>query len=139
MGVRTLGRAPRITEGFTAVPILDGKRKFPCPVCTDVREVRLTKKGKPYVVCEPCGIQVFVRGPAGIAAFNRLVDRASGEDLWTRLKQMERRYYLKCPKCGYRFWIEAELIETSVWDGSLKGFRCPAKDCDAIATWEKQE
>jgi predicted RNA-binding Zn-ribbon protein involved in translation (DUF1610 family) len=117
----------------------DAKRMFPCPVCTDPREVRLTKKSKPYITCDPCGIQVFIRGPAGIAAFDRLVDRASGEDLWTRIKDMERRYRLKCPECGCRFWIEPDLLETSLFDGSLKGFRCPQENCDAIVAWEKEQ
>jgi len=117
---------------------MNGKRMFPCPVCTDPREVRLTKKNKPYVVCDPCGIQVFIRGPAGIAAFDRLIDRASSEDLWTRLREMERRYYQKCPKCGRRFWIEPELAKTSIFDGSLQGFRCPQKNCGATVAWEKK-
>jgi excisionase family DNA binding protein len=67
---------------------LNGKRMFPCPVCTHPREVRITKKKKPYTTCDPCGIQLFVRGPAGIAAFDKLLDRAEGEDLWTRLAEM---------------------------------------------------
>jgi transcription elongation factor Elf1 len=112
---------------------------FPCPVCTDLREVRLTKKKKPYITCDPCGIQLFIRGPAGIAAFDRLVDRATREDLWTRLKEMQRRYYLRCPNCRHHFWIEPGLAETSVWDGSLTGFRCPAKNCGAIVAWEKKQ
>src|SRR5271165_5648311 len=33
---------------------------FPCPVCTGPREVLLTKKDKPYLICNPCGVQVFV-------------------------------------------------------------------------------
>ena len=53
---------------------LNGRKMFPCPVCTDPREVRMTKKKKPYITCDPCGIQLFVRGPAGIAAFERLID-----------------------------------------------------------------
>jgi len=120
---------------------LSGKsnRRFPCPVCTDPREVRLTKKKKPYIICDPCGIQVFVRGPAGIAGFNRLVDRAEGEDLWTRLREMQRRYYLRCPECGQHFWIEPELVKTSLFDGSLQGFRCPEKNCGAVVEWEDSE
>ena len=117
---------------------LDGKRMFPCPVCTDPREVRQTKKGKPYVTCDPCGIQVFVRGPAGIAAFNRLSDQASEADLWTRIGDMERRYRLKCPECGGRFWIEPGLVKTSMFDGRLQGFRCPEKDCGAAVAWEEE-
>src|SRR6266852_3197473 len=95
---------------------LNGKRMFPCPVCTDPLEVRQTKKGKPYLVCDPCGIQVFIRGPAGIDAFERLLERADNEDLWTRLAEMKRRYHLKCPECGDRFWIEPELAKTSIFD-----------------------
>src|ERR1700730_4642136 len=90
---------------------------FPCPVCAGAREVRLSKKDKPYIVCDPCGIQIFVRGPAGIAEFNRLVNQAKGEDLWTRLKEMQRRYRLKCHKCDCHFWIEPELIKTSLING----------------------
>lgn len=118
---------------------LNGTKMFPCPVCTDPREVRITKKKKPYITCDPCGIQVFVRGPAGIAAFNRQVDQATTEDLWTRLKQIQPRYYLKCPDCRNRFWIEPDLAETSGWDGSLQGFRCPQKNCGAIVKWVSEQ
>jgi predicted RNA-binding Zn-ribbon protein involved in translation (DUF1610 family) len=81
------------------------KFKFPCPVCAGVRDVRLTKKDKPYITCDPCGIQVFVRGPAGIAEFNRLIER-NNEGLFVRLEEMERRYRLACPACGFKFWPE---------------------------------
>ena len=118
---------------------LNGNRMFPCPVCMDPRQVRLTKKRKPYITCDPCGVQVFIRGPAGIAAFNRLVERADRQDLWARLEEMDLRYHLKCPKCGSRFWIEPRLTKTSVLDGSLQGFRCPEKKCGAIVSWEKKQ
>ncbi len=119
--------------------VANGKRLFPCPVCTEPREVRMTKKNKPCVTCDPCGIQLFIRGSAGIAAFNRLVDRGDREDLWARLREMERRYYLKCPECGCRFWAEPELAKTSIFDGSLQGFRCPEKKCGATVAWEKKQ
>jgi len=115
---------------------LNGKHMFPCPVCAELREVRMTKKNKPYITCDPCGIQLFIRGPAGIAAFKRLIERANDKDLWSRLEEMEQRYRLKCTECGCHFWIEPDLLETSFFDGSLKGFRCPGKNCDAIVTWE---
>ncbi len=119
--------------------VANGKRMFPCPVCTEPREVRMTKKNKPCVTCDPCGIQLFIRGPAGIAAFNRLVDRAGAEDLWTRLKEMEGHYHLKCRKCGCRFWIEPGLAKTSVFDGRLQGFRCPDEKCRALVAWEEKQ
>jgi transcription elongation factor Elf1 len=117
---------------------LNGQKTFPCPVCTELREVKLTKKKKPYVVCDPCGIQLFVRGLAGIAGFDRLTDGQDKSDLWTRLKEMEPRYRLRCPACGYRFWIEPRLAKTSMFDGSLQGFRCPEKKCGATVPWEKK-
>ena len=118
---------------------LNGKKMFPCPVCAQRREVRITKKRKPYITCDPCGIQLFVRGPAGIAAFNRLLDRAEVEDLWTRLAEMERRFYLRCAACGCHFWIEPGQAKTSLFDGSLQGFRCPNKDCREVVPWKTRE
>lgn len=102
------------------MPILSVKMRFPCPVCVQPREVKMTKKKKPYLICDPCGIQLFVRGPAGIAAFERLLDRAEVEDLFTRSAEMERRYYLECPACGRHFWVEPDLAKTSMFDGTLQ-------------------
>jgi DNA-directed RNA polymerase subunit RPC12/RpoP len=117
---------------------LSGKQTFPCLVCASPLLVKQTEKAKPYLVCDPCGIQVFVRGPGGIAAFNRLVERGIREDVWARIKEMEPRYRLKCPKCGHRFWIEPSLVKTSMFDGTLQGFRCPGENCGATVPWEKK-
>ncbi len=111
--------------------------KFPCPVCTITREVRLTKKVKPYITCDPCGVQLFIRGPAGIEEFKRLMERGNRDGLMERLEEMERHYRLMCPECGCKFWIEPKLIKTSTFDGSLKGFRCPK--CEEIVPWKKKE
>jgi DNA-directed RNA polymerase subunit RPC12/RpoP len=85
--------------------------------------------------CDPCGIQIFIRGPAGIAAFYRLVDRAEQKDLLTRLEEMEHRYRLKCPKCGIRFWAERGQVKTNVFDGRFRGFACPG--CESVIEWGK--
>ena len=111
---------------------------FPCPVCMLALDVRQSKKGKPYVVCSPCGIQMFVRESGGIRAFNRLVAGAEEKDLWKRLAQIEKRYRLKCPECGEPFWMEARLAKTSWVDGRLEGFNCPEGDCEGVATWKDQ-
>jgi predicted RNA-binding Zn-ribbon protein involved in translation (DUF1610 family) len=111
--------------------------KFPCPVCARPIQVRMTKKDKPYITCDPCGVQVFVRGPAGIAEFQRLIERGNRDGLLERLEGMERRYRLTCPDCGGKFWAEPRLIETSTFNGRLKGFRCPQGDCGAIVPWEQ--
>lgn len=51
---------------------------FPCPVCGEDRPVRETKAHKPYVRCDPCGVQLFVRGDEGIARFRKAVRTAEG-------------------------------------------------------------
>jgi predicted RNA-binding Zn-ribbon protein involved in translation (DUF1610 family) len=114
---------------------LNGKQLFPCPTCTELREVKLTKKNKPYITCDPCGIQLFVRGPAGISSFQRMVDSGKNQGLWATLKSLEPLYYLKCPQCGCRFWIKPNLVKTSMFDGSLQGFRCPEKKCGVTVPW----
>lgn len=117
----------------------NGKQMFPCPVCTQPREVRVTKKDKPYLVCDTCGIQLFIRGPAGVEEFKRLLRHTNNDGLLTRLTEMEQRYRLTCPDCGCQFWAEPKLLKTSVFDGGLKGFRCPKKSCDAIVPWEQKQ
>jgi hypothetical protein len=112
------------------------KHKFPCTVCMCPLEVRLTKKNKPYVTCDPCGVQVFIRGPAGIEEFKRLIERGNRDGLLERLEEMERRYRLRCPECGCKFWAEPKLKQTSTFDGSLKGFRCPK--CEEIVPWKSK-
>jgi len=117
----------------------DTKAKFPCAVCALPCDVRQSKKHKPYLICDHCGVQLFIRAPAGIEEFNRLTERADREGLLARTEEMEQRYRLTCPECGRQFWIERRLVKTSSFDGSFKGFRCPNKDCDAIVPWgEKQ-
>ena len=112
---------------------------FPCPVCLQPLDVRMTKRNRPYVICSPCGVQMFVREKAGIVAFERLVKQAARDDLWTRLAELEKRYRLRCPECGKSFWIRHELIATSWFDGEVVGYRCPQKDCEGIAKWEASE
>ena len=97
----------------------------------------MTKKDKPYITCNGCGVQVFVRGRDGIDEFNRLVERGNREGLLARVNQMVRRYWLTCPSCAKQFWVEPELIETSIFDGSLKGIRCPEAHCGEVLPWEQ--
>ncbi len=118
---------------------LNGTKRFPCPACMGPREVRITKKGKPYLICDPCGVQVFFRGPGGIQELKQLLERGERDGLLTRLAEMEGRYRLTCPQCGAKFWVEPKLIKTSAFDGSLKGFRCPQNNCSAIVSWERKQ
>ncbi len=101
------------------------------------QDVRGSKKGKPYITCNSCGVQVFVRGQIGIAEFNKLLDRARLEGSLTRMSEMVRRYYVRCIKCGTQFWIEPRSIVTSIFDGSLQGVRCPNAKCEAVIPWKE--
>ena len=113
------------------------KLGFPCPVCGAGLDVRESKKRKPYVVCDPCGVQMFVRSPSGIERFETLVARGESGNAWDRLAEMERRYRKKCPECGKTFWITPELMETSWFDGELTGCKCPEKGCGGIVKLER--
>jgi len=105
---------------------------FPCPLCGERLEVRQSKKQKPYVVCDRCGVQLFVRSQSGVRLLERLVAEAEARNLWERQAALEKDYYKKCSKCGKGFWVAEKLIETSFFDGSFIGYRCPNKECNAI-------
>ena len=95
-------------------------------------EVRQSKKDKPYVICDYCGVQMFVRSPAGIRAFDRLVAEGKRIGILEAVAEMVERYWKECPECGERFWVNLSQIETSWLDGSIKGFRCPCEGCGGL-------
>jgi len=109
------------------------QRLFPCPLCARGLDIRETKKDKPYVICDPCGMQLFVRNDTGIALFERLVDGAEERHIWQRLEELQQQYRKKCPKCGRMFWIHPDRVKTNWMDGSFEGYRCPERGCDGVA------
>lgn len=115
------------------------KGHFPCPVCAEGLDVRTSKKGKPYVVCDRCGIQMFVRTAAGIEKFEKLVAEAQAQNIWGRLRELQGQYEKKCPECGKSFWANDALIATSWFNGSFIGFKCPEPGCDGIAKPEEEK
>jgi len=46
---------------------------IPCILCTEKLDKRTDKNGKPYFVCNPCGVQLFVRREHGIALLDKLI------------------------------------------------------------------
>ena len=89
----------------TLVPLGEGLdnlrgKEFPCPLCADGLAILASKRGKPYCVCHPCGIQLFFRGKTGISRLLQMVKReilipgkADGADygiaLFDRLQQLK--------------------------------------------------
>jgi len=53
--------------------MIDNREYFPCPVCSTLLPVGATKKGKPYLTCNDCGVQLFIRGKSGINKLYKLV------------------------------------------------------------------
>jgi DNA-directed RNA polymerase subunit RPC12/RpoP len=46
---------------------------LPCFLCGQNLDKRITKKEKPYFVCDPCGVQLFVRGKQGMERLERFL------------------------------------------------------------------
>lgn len=116
---------------------LVGKLRFPCPICGEGLDVRESKKHKPYLVCDRCGVQMFVRSETGIRKFRQLVEEAETRNIWERLAELEQRYQKKCPVCGKSFWVTEELIATNWFSGCFEGYRCPEEGCDGIVKPEE--
>ncbi len=116
-----------------------GPPLFPCCLCGEGLEVRQTKKGKPYMICDGCGMQMFVRIDPGIQRLEELVLEAPDRDIRSWLAELEGRYKKKCPKCSKQFWVTEELIKTSVIDGSFIGYRCPETGCKGVVRSEGTE
>ena len=108
------------------------KAHFPCPVCGEGLDVRTNKRSKPYVICNRCGVQLFVRLEAGIRKFRELVERADFQNVWERLAELERRNKTQCPKCRKTFWVSPDLVATSWFDGRFTGYRCPEEGCEGV-------
>lgn len=112
---------------------------FPCCICEVPLDVRKTKNGKPYVICDPCGMQMFVRNRDGIGKFEKLIGQARDPDIRARLAKLEKLYKKKCPKCGQEFWIEERLIKTALFDGKPTGYACPRSGCTGIVKMENSK
>jgi len=46
---------------------------LPCFLCGKELEQRTDKNKKPYFICDPCGVQMFVRGRQGIEKLHTLI------------------------------------------------------------------
>jgi DNA-directed RNA polymerase subunit RPC12/RpoP len=50
---------------------------LPCVLCGRLLQQREDKNGKPYFVCDECGVQLFVRGPNGRERLIHLLSRSN--------------------------------------------------------------
>jgi uncharacterized Zn finger protein len=75
-------------------------KEFPCPLCGAGLPILITKRNKPYCTCNSCGIQIFVRGKAGISRLRKIaVDgiliSSSGESASHGIELLNRSEQLK--------------------------------------------
>ena len=54
---------------------------LPCLLCGKQLNQRTDKNRKPYFVCDPCGIQLFIRRQQGIEKLEQLMRSLNGRDL----------------------------------------------------------
>jgi hypothetical protein len=75
-------------------------KEFPCPLCGAGLPILATKRKKPYFTCNFCGIQIFVRGKAGISRLHKMANAgilicgtqdsvSHGINLLNRLEQLK--------------------------------------------------
>jgi hypothetical protein len=84
--------------------------KTRCFLCGEEIEVKNSKKGKPYFICDPCGLQAFVRRERGIERLKAWVGEKGnvlkdcpGNELLKLARQMEaleaKRREMETQKC----------------------------------------
>lgn len=61
---------------------MKGRAEFPCVLCASPLPVRRDKHGKPYFVCDPCGMQLFIRRAAGQERLEAAIQGMAGTPKW---------------------------------------------------------
>jgi predicted RNA-binding Zn-ribbon protein involved in translation (DUF1610 family) len=110
---------------------------FPCPLCLVPLRVRSSKKGKPYVVCDACGVQMFVRAKPGIARLAALMTNPEAVEVIQRLASVARQQRTTCRSCRHAFWLSEAKLHTHWFNGAFVGYQCPA--CGSVVRSEEVE
>ncbi len=93
-------------------------KTIPCPLCGIPLEIRESVKSKPYVICNSCGMQMFIRKESGIEKLKKILSNGTSlsnpaidklhekvQSLENLLSQAEQKY--QSSKNAH-----AELLET---------------------------
>jgi DNA-directed RNA polymerase subunit RPC12/RpoP len=56
----------------------EGAHTWPCTLCDQELVIRSTKNGKPYLLCEDCGIQIFFRSQKSIDLLEKKLKQRKG-------------------------------------------------------------
>ena len=93
-------------------------RGLPCPLCHQELDILSSKKKKPYLICEPCGMQMFIRYQSGIERLNALSER--GASLLDG--------FVLCNKCDVAVKRKLRNIKAPLFGEA--GFYCP--ECEEL-------
>jgi len=64
-------------------------QSLPCFLCRRKLEKRTSKNGKPYFVCDACGIQLFIRRKQGIEKLCKLIDELQDQEIYSHTRSPE--------------------------------------------------
>jgi DNA-directed RNA polymerase subunit RPC12/RpoP len=71
---------------------MEQPKQYPCFLCGEAMPIKSSKKGKPYLICDPCGLQVFIRKQSGITRFNEIARIAlpgANQPVFAQIKQLQ--------------------------------------------------
>jgi DNA-directed RNA polymerase subunit RPC12/RpoP len=63
----TLAKAESVLGGLS-------EKEFPCPLCGAGLPILASKRNKPYITCNSCGLQLFFRGKEGISRLREMAN-----------------------------------------------------------------
>jgi hypothetical protein len=70
---------------------------IPCFLCGNGLEIRTSKRNKPYLICDWCGVQTFIRGQRGIKSFYEYKNSLkSGEIIMTGKNNLKITASINC-------------------------------------------
>lgn len=98
--------------------------EFPCPLCRERLPVRMTKKQKPVLTCDSCGVQLFVRYSKGIERLEKL----------TESRASFLAGFVVCEGCQIAVRITKKKIQRPLW--GKDGIYCP--ECEKLLLAAKE-
>jgi|HubBroStandDraft_2_1064218.scaffolds.fasta_scaffold325275_2 hypothetical protein len=70
---------------------------IPCFLCGNGLEIRTSVRNKPYLICDWCGVQTFIRGQRGIKSFYEYKNSLkSGEIIMTGKNNLKITASINC-------------------------------------------
>ena len=60
--------------------VLNGEPVVECPLCDEALTVKYTKNKKPYIQCNECGMQMFIRKNRGVTQIEFILGEEKVKD-----------------------------------------------------------